>query len=149
MVAGRKENRNVFKQTESRLRAYPILKTNIIKYKEDIEDLRTEQVTRRSKDIVKFSISGSRLSDDEIQQGRIMDLEIKIERDQKEILEIEEALKLISGDEYEKVITLRYFKDKYPVEIGDIIGCDESTARRNSNRLVRKIAIKLYGADAL
>ncbi|MDL2280337.1 hypothetical protein LJC10_00590 [Selenomonadales bacterium OttesenSCG-928-I06] len=148
--AGKQEPRNIFKQTEARLRAYPILKINIKEYEKDIEDLNIEQVTRRSKDIVKFTISqGVRLSPEEIQQAKILELEMKLDRDKKEILEIESALATIHGDEYENIIYLRYFNGMYTDEIANQIHCGESTVKRNSNRLVRKMAIKLYGADAL
>lgn len=43
MEKGKNESKNLFKQTEIRLYAYLELKSNIEKYKQDIEDLRREE----------------------------------------------------------------------------------------------------------
>jgi RNA polymerase sigma factor (sigma-70 family) len=148
---GRSEAKNLFKQTEIRLYAYPELKNNIEKYQRDIEDLREERISGRSKDIVFFSAHGgsTRLSADEIQEGRIMILQKKIYRDQTEIDEIDYALQAVQNDEYYSIIKMRYFEEKGDEEIAGIIGCDPSTVRRNKSKIIRRIAVKLYGAQAV
>lgn len=144
------EIKNVFKQTEIRLYAYPELRKNIDKYTLDIRDLRRE-TPGRSKDIVFYSThgGGTRLSAEEVQEGRIMVLQKKIYRDQSEIEEIDFALEAIKDDEYYQVIEMRYFKGMKDDEIAESISCDPSTVRRNKNRLIRKVAVKLYGAQAV
>lgn len=144
------ETKNIFKQTEMRLYAYPELRNNITKYTLDIKDLRRES-PGRSKDIVFYSThgGGTRLSAEEVQEGRIMVLQKKIYRDQTEIEEIDFALQAIANDEYYKVIEMRYFKGMKDEEIAESVSCDPSTVRRNKNRLIRKIAVKLYGAQAV
>lgn len=148
---GKSETNNLFKQTEIRLYAYPDLRDNIEKYNQDIEDLRREALPGRSKDIVFFGSfsGGTRLSPDEIQEARILLLQRKIYRDQTEIDEIEFALQSIKDDGYRQIIELRYFANKSDDEVAAVIKCDPSTVRRNKGRLVRKIAVKLYGAEAV
>lgn len=144
------EHKNTFKQTEIRLYAYPELRNNILKYQKDIDDLHREE-PGRSKDIVFYSAhgGGTRLSAEEIQEGRIMVLQKKIFRDQAEIDEIEYALSSVKTDEYYRVVEMKYFKGLADDEIGQKLSCDASTVRRNKSRLVRRIAVKLYGAEAV
>ena len=148
MQAAKNEVKNVFKQTELRLYAYPELKKNIDKYLADIEDLECES-PGRSKDIVFYRTGSSRLTADEIQEARIMVIKGKINRDQNEINEIDFALEAIGKDEYYQVIAMKYFEGKNDDEIAEIISCDPSTVRRNKSRLIRRIAVKLYGAQAV
>ena len=145
------DGKEAFKKTEQRLYAYPELKKNIEKYYADIEDVQLEGATRKSKDLVFFSpgMGGTRLSAEEIMEGRIAVLQKKIYRDQSEIDEIDFALSAINGDEYYQAVALKYFDGKTDEFISETVHCDPSTVRRNKNRLVRKMAIKLYGAQAL
>ena len=148
---GKCEAKEAFRKTESRLYAYPELLRNIEKYKRDIEDLRRED-PGRSKDIVFFSIhggGGNRLSAEEVQEARILLVQRKVYRDQVEIDEISAALKNVENDEYYTLLTMRYFEGKSDDEIAEKIACDPSTVRRNKGRLIRMVAIKLYGAEAV
>jgi hypothetical protein len=147
---GKEDIKNAFSQTEVRLYAYPDLKDNIKQYELDIRDLETEK-PGRSKSLVFFSTgsSGIRLSEEDIQQGRILHIQNKIRRDQEEIEEIDRALEPVASDQYFSIIELKYFKRKTDEEIAEAIPCDPRTVRRNKNRIVRRIAIKLYGADAV
>lgn len=142
------EAKEVFKQTEKRLYAYPELKNNILKYQRDIVDLESES-PGRSKSIAFFRTGGVRLTDEEIQQGRIMLLHGKIHRDQAEIDEIDFALESIKNDEYYAVIELKYFQGQNDEEIAPMIPCDPRTVRRHKNRLIQRIMVKLYGANAV
>ena len=142
------EIKNYFKQTEKRLYSYPELKDNLIKYDSDIEDLRKEKYTSRSKDIVRIPEgTGIRLTPEEIQETRIMNIQHKKERDQREINEIEAALDYIKNDNYYFIIQYKYFDRLSDAEIGERLNCDDSTVRRNKSRLVHRIALKFYGAD--
>jgi DNA-directed RNA polymerase specialized sigma subunit len=147
----KREVKDVFKQTEIRLYAYPELKRNIEKYKLDIQDLYREGSSGKSKDLVFFSTQGGgiRLTDDEIQEARVMVLQKKIYRDQAEIDEIDYALQAVENDEYYSIIRMRYFEEQSDEEIAVIVGCDPRTIRRNKSRLVHRIAVKLYGAEAV
>lgn len=147
---GKEDVKNAFSQTEVRLYAYPDLKDNIEQYQLDIKDLKVEK-PGKSKSLVFFSTAGNgiRLSEDDIQQARIIGIQNKIRRDEEEIEEINRALEPILNDQYYSIIDLKYFKGKTDDEIAEAIPCDPRTVRRHKNRLVRRIAIKLYGADAV
>ena len=143
--------KNCYKQTEARLYAYPVLQENIKRYEQDIKDLEREKITCRSKDLARFSAcaTGIRLTPEEIQEGKIIGVQIKLERDRKEIEEIEKAIDDISGDSYFQVISMRYFEGLNDNIIASQLPCDERTVRRNRSRIIKKIALKLYGAEAL
>ncbi|WP_455655438.1 hypothetical protein [Phascolarctobacterium sp.] len=141
---------NCYKQTEARLYAYPTLLENIKRYKLDIEDLKREKITEKSKDITFFGGDcGIRLTPEEKQAGKILAVELKLQRDQKEIDEIDAALDLIKNDEYYPAIEMRYFKKMADEIIASQIPCAERTVRYNRSRLIRQMALSLYGAEAL
>jgi hypothetical protein len=146
---GKTEAKDAFRKTESRLYAYPELLKNVDKYKRDIEDLQRES-PGRSKDLVFYSIhGGSRLTDEEIMEGRILLVQKKMERDQAEIDEINYAMEVVKGDEYYPIIDKKYFQGMKDDEIAADLACDPSTVRRNKSRLIRMVAVKLYGAEAV
>lgn len=149
VARGKCEAKEAYRKTESRLYAYSVLLDNIEQYKKDIEDLLREE-PGRSKDLVFYSAAGgSRLTNEEIQEGRILIVRKKIERDQAEINEINYALEIVKEDEYYPLLTKKYFENKKDDEIAADFDCDERTIRRNKSRLIRRIAIKLYGAEAI
>lgn len=140
---------NCYKQTEARLYAYPTLLENIKRYRLDIEDLKREKITEKSKDITSFSVDGIRLTPEERQEGKILAVELKLQRDQKEIDEIDAALQSIKDDCYEQTITGRYLKNLSDTDIAKTSNCDERTVRRNRSRLIRQLSIYFWGAEAL
>lgn len=141
---------NCYKQTEARLYAYPTLLENIKRYKLDIEDLKREKITEKSKDITSFGGDcGIRLTPEEKQAGKILAVELKLQRDQKEIDEIDAALQSIKDDCYEQTITGRYLKNLSDTDIAKASNCDERTVRRNRSRLIRQLSIYFWGAEAL
>jgi len=144
------ESKKPFQLTEQRLYAYADLQENIKKYNRDIKDLEHES-PGRSKSIAFFRANGTGLkqSDDEIQESRIKLVELKIYRDQTEIDEITYAVESVRADKYHEIIQLKYFEGKTDEAIAEALNCDPSTVRRNKNRLIRRIAVKLYGAQAI
>lgn len=141
-----------YKATEARLWAYPTLKDNIIEYARDIRDLEREHITEKSKDITCWGGAGSRLSPEEKQQARIIAVQVKLERDKAEIAKIDRALDRLEASECDLAsvfIRQVYFK-RCPLEdIALIEGCSLSTIQRRRTRLVRQLALILYGAEAL
>ena len=126
----------------------PVLQENIKCQDQDIDDLERETITCKSKDISACA-GGIRLTPEEIQEGKIIGVKIKLERDRKEIEEIEQALSDIINDACFQVISLRYFEGLNDNFIASQVPCDERTVRRNRSRIMKKIALKLYGAEAL
>lgn len=148
---GKAKEKDKYKLTEKRLYAYQILKRNIERHKLDIEDIKKEDI-RKSKDIVLYSTcggSGEKLELEELRAAKILVVKQKISRDEKEIAEINAALKEIEKDEYFEVIKDHYFNHLSQDEIAEKMTCDKVTVWRNKKKLVRIISLILYGADAI
>ena len=105
----------------------------------------------RSKDIICPSISGRYGPHDPLAQAEryIAERKASMERTKQEIRRIERALETIQDDEYYDIIPLKYWDGLSPVEIAEALHCDERTFYRHKNRLVNKLKVVLFGADAL
>ncbi len=148
-VAANQTPSNTYKATEKRLYAYPDLLKRIEDNKELLRDIATEGAPEHSKSIARFGGSGVRLSQDEIIEGLMTKTNEEITRDTYEVETIAGALALIKADPYYIVVTARYFEGKNDDQIAEAIPCDVTTVRRNRGRLVRRLAVRLYGAEAL
>jgi DNA-directed RNA polymerase specialized sigma24 family protein len=145
MDANKKAERNYFKDTEKLLYSFPSLR---LKYEQDKEDLDNNQVTqkRKSADIVRFSGGGCQVVEEE---QYIIDRRKSMERTKREITRIERALETIKDDSKYCIIEFKYFDRMETEKIAEKMECDETTVRRNKNRLVNSLKIILFGADAL
>ena len=140
-----------YKQTERRLYALPHLEEKIAADKENLEYYTQggEGCTcgqGTSKSIVRFQRGGYRVSAEEIQDTFVKDLESRIAADEEEVRVVRLALSAISEDYYYPVVEGKYLQDDL---IAEVLACDASTVRRNRGRLVRIVAIRLYGVNAL
>lgn len=141
--------RNYFKETERLLYSLPALK---LKVAQDEEDLQNGQMKlkEKSRDIVKLSCGGGGSFDpDEREERYIEQRKESMERTKKEIQRIERALETIQDDEYYDIIPLKYWDLMQPAQIAEALHCDERTFYRHKNRLVNKLKVVLFGADAL
>lgn len=154
LITAGKKNRHIIKTIKRRLYAYPQLKENIERYKLDIEDLKQQKEFGKSKSIVSFN-SGqiAKLDKEELNEQiraeKIRECERHIARDEAEIRDIEQGLLIIQDDPYYKALVMSYFEGKKQKEIAEAIPCVETTIWRNIGRLIDKLAIFWYGADAL
>lgn len=144
------EERNYFRETEILLYNYPALKLKVEQDEEFLydPDSYTTPVNNRSKDIVSFSTrnTGSHgLDIDRYTQS----VKSSMMRTRQEVLRIERALETIMDDGYYEIIPMKYWDSMTIEDIADSFGCDEKTIRRNKNRLVNKLKIMLFGAEAL
>ena len=140
---------NVYKETEKRLYAYPDLLEKIEGDKEKLSELMTHGAPERSKSIVRFNRSGVRLSPEEMLDAILQDITATIAADQHEADTIAAALARIENDPYYVVIAGKFIECRGDEEIAALIPCDTSTVRRNRGRLIRRLAVWLYGAQAL
>jgi RNA polymerase sigma factor (sigma-70 family) len=141
--------RNYFKETERLLYSLPALK---LKVAQDEEDLKNGLVLppEKSRDIVKPSQGRYRMHDpDEREERYIEQRKESMERTKREIQRIERALETIQDDEYFDIIPMKYWDALPPVEIAERLNCDERTYYRHKNRLINKLKIILFGAEAL
>lgn len=147
--AAKEEQLDTYKATERRLYALPDLRLKIEKDKQYLQDLQNQGPGRRSLDIVRLKRSGTRLSDSDLLSALVQDTEARIAADEHEIKTIEEALGMIAEDEYYLAVSGRYLNSLSDEQIGVKIHCDPRTVRRNRGRLVRRLAVLLYGASAV
>lgn len=142
--------RNYYKETERLLYSLPALR---LKVAQDEEDLRNGLVIlkERSRDIVRPTFGGSGgVHDTETREEKYIAARVEsMERTKKEIQRIERALETIQDDEYYDIIPMKYWDLLSPSEIAERLNCDERTYRRHKNRLVNKLKVVLFGADAL
>ena len=142
--------RNYFKETERLLYNYPALK---LKLAQDEEDLANGLVhpKERSKDIVCVSKGSGYGPHDPLSQAEryIAERKASMERTKREIQRIERALETVQDDEYYDIIPMKYWDLVQPAQIAERLHCDERTCRRHKNRLVNKLKVVLFGADAL
>ena len=129
--------KDAFKATERRLYALPDLRGKLEDDRELLAEIREHGLRQRSKSITRFTKSG------------ITDTEAEIAADEHEIETIERALTTISDDPYYLVVTGKYIERMTDEKIAGEISCDTTTVWRNRKRLVQRLAVRLYGADAL
>ncbi len=143
------EGKNYFKETEILLYNYPALKLKIEQDESFLydPDASAEPEQRKSKDIIRFSGTGG---------GHGLDIDrytISIKssmmRTRQEVKRIERALDTIKSDKYYEIITMKYFEEMTMEAIAAHFDCEDKTVRRNKNRLINKLKIMLFGADAL
>lgn len=144
-----REPKDVFKATEKRLYAYPVLMAKKRDDEEMLEEVRQYGVHQKSPSITRFVRNGTRLEPDEIKEAVIIDLEAAIAADKYEISRIEKALEQITDDEYKELIRYKYFEQKSEDEIADLMHCAPRTVRAHKSRLVGRLSVFLYGAGAL
>lgn len=141
--------KDAYRATERRLYALPVLIKKVEDAKERLKELEQYGAPEKSKDIIRFSRSGRRLSPEEILEALIADIKASIAADEHEIETIKKALRNIEEDPYYLTIKGRYFEGISDEEIARQIPCNPSTVRRNRARLVRILAVWFYGADAV
>ena len=143
--------RDYFRETERLLYSLPALR---LKVSQDEEDLKNNQLVykQKSTDVVRISRSSSRSSQQDTESREehyIEQRKASMERTITEIQRIERALETIQDDEYYEIVPLKYWDQLTPTEIAKKISCDERTFYRHKNRLVNKLKVVLFGADAL
>ena len=142
--------RNYFRETEILLYNYPALKLKVAQDEEFLYDpeAKTAPTNNRSKDIVIFSTrstGGHGLDIDQYTKG----VKSSMMRTRQEVMRIERALETIKDDKYYDIIPMKYWDEMTMESIAERFDCEDKTVRRNKSRLVNKLKIMLFGADAL
>ena len=139
---------NCYKQTIRRIKALPILQ-------ERVEDNRARLsedgnlLPGKSKSIVRFSASGIRADPEEMLEAVRQTVEAHIAADQQEIDDVTKAMEYVKDDYYYPTVYNGLILHHSDAEIAEELHCEDSTVRRNRSRLLRIIAVRLYGVDAL
>jgi DNA-directed RNA polymerase specialized sigma24 family protein len=141
--------RNYFRETEILLYNYPALKLKVAQDEEFLYDPdASSSPAKRSKDIAHFSSRNVGSHGLDI-NGYTQGLKSSMMRTRQEVLRIDRALEVIKDDKYYDIIPFKYWDGISMEDIAEKLECDDRTIYRNKNRLVNKIKIMLFGADAL
>lgn len=147
--AAQRAPKDAYKATERRLYAYPYLKQKLEDDREMLEEVRTYGPREKSKSIVRFQKNGSRLTPEEIFEAVVLDLEATIAADEEEIKVIEKAVGYIKDDRYAHSVTGKYFEEVDDDTIAQELEVEPTTVWRHRKRLVQRISVMLYGAQAV
>ena len=138
---------NCYKQTIKRIKALPILRErvedNLVRLGEN-----GNLLPGRSKSIVRFSAAGVRADPEDMLEAVRQTVEAHVAADQEEIDIVTMAMKSVQDDFYYPAVEGLSLR-KTDAELAEQLYCDESTIRRNRSRLIRIIAIRLYGVEAI
>ena len=151
ILEGKKGQKDWSRMTQKRLYAYPVLKQNVKRYRLDIEDIKKEDMGK-SKSIVAFyanSGGGEKPDLEDLRAAKIRVIEAKIDRDTREIAEIDNALSVIESEKYCSIIAMRYFEKKSEDEIIAETGIKPAMLPKEIGKLLDILNVALYGADAL
>jgi DNA-directed RNA polymerase specialized sigma24 family protein len=153
LAAGRKQAeqtaRDAYRATERRLYALPTLEKKVQDAREKLRELEEHGLHEKSRDVIRFHRSGRRISYEDILDALMLDIRASIAADETEIDTLKKALEQIEDDTYYPAVKGRYFEGFSDEKIAGQIHCDERTVRRHRGRLVRVVAVWLYGAEAV
>ncbi len=149
-VAQADNAKSLYKQAERRLYALPHLLEKAEEDQARLEEMRESgSIQGKSKSIVRFTAGGLRTDPEEMFEAVMNNLQARMAADRQEIETVQKALKSIERDAYYLAVPARYFDGRADWEVAEELHCDDSTVRRNRARLVRVVAIRLYGAAAV
>lgn len=148
-ISAERRSRDCYKSTEKRLYNLRTLRVKVQDDKERLEELKKYGPRSRSKSVVVYQSGGSRLEPEEIFEAIVKDMERTIASDSLEIERMEKAMEIIRDDQYFYTITGRYIEGKTDEEIAAALFCDPSTVWRKRKVLVQKLAVRLYGVEAI
>ena len=148
-VASERSVKDAYRATERRLYALPDIQAKLEDDRETLAEVKEHGVRGRSHSVTRFLKAGVRLSPEEALAAVVMDLEASIAASEHEISVMERALASIADDEYYATVTGKYIDRLSDAQIAEEIQCDASMVWRNRKRLVQRLSVRLYGAEAV
>ncbi|MCT4593162.1 MAG: sigma-70 family RNA polymerase sigma factor [Anaeromicrobium sp.] len=137
-----------FQKTEKLLYSYPDLLQAIKQKEEDIKYIESYGVGETSKSVVLYTTGGGG-SEQEKYVEIIEGYKASRERTKRLTEKIERAIDEIKEDKYYCIIEKKYFTKLTREEMEEVLNISESTIRRHRNRLINRLKVILFGADAL
>ncbi|HWR19653.1 MAG TPA: hypothetical protein VN608_08520 [Clostridia bacterium] len=146
------EELSAYAATERRLYAIPILRERIADAREELAELETlgvEALKEHSLSLVRILRPGIRLTPEEVHAAQLSHLRGRLAADEREVRKVQAALTCVQDDPYYHILELKYFQNVKDGYAAEKLCCDPSTIRRNRLRLVKRLALRLYGAKTL
>ena len=140
---------DAFKATEQRLYALPILEEKVISDKEKLQEIKTHGLRERSKSIIRFQRTGYRASPEEMLEAVTQDLEAAIAADEHEIGTVRRALEPFIDDPFYPTVAGKYIERYDDADIAEDLNCSPTQVWKQRTRIVKDIAVMLYGASAV
>lgn len=141
-----------FQKTETLLFNYNNFKAVIKDKEEEINELRQFGLRKKSASITSFSGNTGMIevkSDAEKVEEKIEMIEFSISTTRSFIRIIDNAVASLKDDPYYELIEMRYFKGCSQEEIAEYFYCDVRTIRRNKNRLINLLQIRLFSDEVI
>ena len=145
-----KEKKTVFQKTEQLLYLIPQLKEAIDHNKERIKDLKKYGISKGGSAVHVVPQTTPLREDvsDKIKR-EIENLQQRNYIINSQIKWVNGILNTIRSDKFFEIIELKYYNGKTHEEIAEYFNCDESTVRRNKNRLINRIKTLLFPSDSV
>ncbi len=143
-----KTEKAAYAETERRLYAMRALRARVEDTREELaelEGLGIEALREHSASLVRVLRPGMRLDPEEVHAVQLATLRGRLAADERELKRMNIALSFISDDPYYLAVEARYLRGMGDYDIAERLNCDPSTVRRNRTRLVRMLALRLYG----
>lgn len=141
-----------FQKTETLLFNYNSFKSVIKEKENQIEELRKFGLCKKSTSITSFSGDSGLIemkSDAEKLEEKIEMIEFTMATTRNFVAIIDDAIATLQDDPYYDLIRLRYFESCTTEEIAEYFCCDVSTVRRNKNRLINMLKIRLFSDEVI
>lgn len=141
-----------FQKTETLLYNYNNFIAVVKEKEEQIAELRQFGMRKKSTSITSFSGNSGLIevkSDAEKIEEKIEMIEFSISTTRSFIKIIDDAVIALKDDHYYDLIRMRYFENCSQEEIADHFDCDVRTVRRNKNRLINLLQIRLFSDEVI
>jgi DNA-directed RNA polymerase specialized sigma24 family protein len=141
-----------FQKTETLLYNYNNFLSVIKDKEEQIAELRQFGMRKTSTSITSFSGNTGLIevkSDSEKIEEKIEMIEFSISTTRSFIRIIDDAVDALKDDHYYDLIRMRYFEGCSQEEIAEHFDCDVRTVRRNKNRLINLLQIRLFSDEVI
>lgn len=115
----------------------------------ELENCGVEALRHHSASLVRLIRPGMRLTPEEVHSAQMAELRARLAADEREVRKMQHALRSIGEDPYYLTIELKYFDNVKDADAALRLRCDPATVRRNRRRLVRRLALRLYGVECI
>ena len=140
---------DAFKATERRLYALPALKKKVESDKKKLAHIVSQGPHDRSKSLIRLQRSDYCVDPETMFAAITLNIKARIAKDEYEIETVVHAMESYDDDPFYPTVTGKYI-DKYDDEdIAADLGCGTTLVWKHRTRIVRNIAIMLYGVLAV